>query len=285
MSILENFDADIEALKEIEEQEQQRKGMTLPKTILISVLIHVGILACGYLLQIALPMEIEKEHVTEITLEFNKERIAPEIADRVMQTKVKKEKAESLQREQAAREKSKPKPKRKNKKSATAHSSPLHDDAALDRGESDEAYIPETTEGSNIQAIEGTETEEPILDLFATGDDESAPAETEEHDTAVYQHGPVQNIAELGLTAEPSGQPVYPPALKARGIEGEVVIMVTFDASGRAVFATVKPGYSSGYLEFDRNATAWAMEYRITARPAGSPDIQGYTAPITFRLQ
>ena len=71
--------------------------------------------------------------------------------------------------------------------------------------------------------------------------------------------------------------PAYPMAARRRGLEGSVVLRVTFDAQGRPEAVAVKAGSGSGML--DDAAREAVLRWRFRGGTAGAVDV-----PITFRL-
>jgi protein TonB len=78
--------------------------------------------------------------------------------------------------------------------------------------------------------------------------------------------------------------PVYPPTLKAQGIEGDVLLSVSIDAGGRVTGVTIVQ--SSGHTEFDRAAQQAALEEGFTpALRDGLPVAFTLTYSYRFRIE
>jgi TonB family protein len=91
--------------------------------------------------------------------------------------------------------------------------------------------------------------------------------------------------AELTAARRTRGpQPVYPPALRAQHIEGDVALSVQLDAGGHVVAVTVVQ--PSEHEEFDRAAVAsvWQSAYE-PARSSGVAVAHTITFTVRFRLR
>jgi TonB family protein len=74
----------------------------------------------------------------------------------------------------------------------------------------------------------------------------------------------------------------YPPSLKARGVEGNVVVLITISDSGTVDDARVLT--SSGYQEFDAAARKAALQERYTPATRGGESVN-YTLKYTYRFR
>jgi periplasmic protein TonB len=78
--------------------------------------------------------------------------------------------------------------------------------------------------------------------------------------------------------------PLYPPTLKAQGIEGDVTLSVSIDANGSVTSVSIVQ--SSGQADFDRAARQAAMEERFSpALRDGQPVAFTLTYAYRFRIE
>ncbi len=77
-------------------------------------------------------------------------------------------------------------------------------------------------------------------------------------------------------------QPIYPGLLKSQGIEGNVVVLINIDATGRV--RNVKVVKGSGYAEFDAEATKAAQKERFSPALRNGEPIE-YTLKYTYRFR
>jgi len=82
-----------------------------------------------------------------------------------------------------------------------------------------------------------------------------------------------------------SNSPIqYPPRLFDRGVEGEVVLRLFVDSTGRVAPESSKVAESSGYPALDSAALAGARKLRFApARRRGVPVAAAFLQPIEFR--
>jgi protein TonB len=114
-------------------------------------------------------------------------------------------------------------------------------------------------------------------------------------------HGPalaavaLSAVAACGKQAPPADQEVpvalnadapiqYPPKLFDRSVEGDVVLRLFVDSTGRVVPESSRVGESSGYRALDSAALAGVKKLRYApARRQGSPVAAAFLQRIEFR--
>ena len=77
-------------------------------------------------------------------------------------------------------------------------------------------------------------------------------------------------------------QPEYPSVLKAQGVEGNVVVLVTIDEKGRVTRVRVVKG--SGYDAMDTSAKNAATKERFSPATRNGEPI-AYTLKYTYRFR
>jgi protein TonB len=82
-----------------------------------------------------------------------------------------------------------------------------------------------------------------------------------------------------------SNSPIqYPPRLYDRGVEGDVVLRLFVDSTGKVLPESSKVAESSGYPGLDSAALAGAKKLRFApARRRGVPIATAFLQPIEFR--
>jgi TonB family protein len=93
---------------------------------------------------------------------------------------------------------------------------------------------------------------------------------------------PPEQEAPVALNAESPIQ--YPPRLFDRRVEGDVILRLFVDTTGRVVPESSRVGESSGYPALDSAALAGAKKLRYApARRRGSPVAAAFLQRIEFR--
>jgi protein TonB len=80
----------------------------------------------------------------------------------------------------------------------------------------------------------------------------------------------------------PSKKPAYPETLKARNVEGDVLMRIDIDRAGKVIRAEVLKG--SGFREFDETSRKAALAERFTPATRNGRPV-AYTLSYTYRFR
>jgi TonB family protein len=98
------------------------------------------------------------------------------------------------------------------------------------------------------------------------------------------QAGAAPPEEEAPVAVNPQAPIHYPPALFDRGVEGEVVLRLFIDSTGRVVAESTKVGESSGSRSLDSAALDGAKLLRYApAKRRGVPITTWFLQPVEFR--
>jgi TonB family protein len=98
----------------------------------------------------------------------------------------------------------------------------------------------------------------------------------------VASHIPVAGVKYVPPKRKRPKEPTYPPTLKSQGIEGDVMVLVSLDATGKVLDVKILKG--SPYPEFDEAARTAALAEEF--EPAMRDDVpMPYTLSYTYRFR
>lgn len=90
--------------------------------------------------------------------------------------------------------------------------------------------------------------------------------------------------AEAPVAIDPDPPVQYPPALYDRKVEGDVMLRLFVDSTGRLIPESTRVAESSGYAALDSAAVAGVAQLRFApARRRGIPVATSFLQPIEFR--
>jgi len=95
---------------------------------------------------------------------------------------------------------------------------------------------------------------------------------------------PSAPVEEPPVAINPVSPVRYPPALLAKGIEGQVLLRLYVDSAGNVIPDSTRLAESSGYPALDSAALAGAPELRFSpALHQGQPIAAPFLQPVQFR--